>query len=240
MLQLQYFSLYVCACVYVVEEGGGGSRNKAGRTVSSDAVSRKAETHVGVHSQVESPVVPRHHSAEEHAKGGTGGMKRTPASPKDKATAHWNAHVLPLLNKLHASAHNSEELSQLLDDLWEKLSRGNYLGRSGGVGGAKKRSAVLKTVFVLLDSKDPQLLLKVAKILLAVRVPILTYVYTYCMYVRMFVSTTNYVYQFLSRYIYVCMYVCTYVRMYVCTYCTYVRIILFVLYVGMYICVFVE
>jgi hypothetical protein len=97
-------------------------------------------------------------------------VKRTPASPKEKATAHWNAHVLPLLNKLHASAHNSEELSQLLDDLWEKLSRGNYLGRNGGVGGTKKRSAVLKTVFVLLDSKDPQLLLKVAKILLAMRV----------------------------------------------------------------------
>ena len=177
---------FVCILFVVVKEYD--TLSKSSRIVSADALTGKS--HDPASCSHTEPTVPRHHSAGEHTCGTASGVKRSPSSPKDKVTAHWNSNILPLLNQLHPSVQDSREVCRLLDLLWEKLSGGDYLGRSGGVGGTKKRSAVLKAVFVLLDSKDPQLLLKVAKILLAVSHFVLsafTYVRMYNTYVRIYV-----------------------------------------------------
>ena len=94
--------------------------------------------------------------------------KRTVSSPKEKAVAYWTTHIAPLLPELNPATQDTQKLCLLLDRLWEGLRAGNFLGRSGGAGGSKRRGTVLKAVFRLLDSKDPQLLLKVAKILFGV------------------------------------------------------------------------
>ena len=147
------------------------------RTVSADS---KPKTTAPPPTEPRPPMpsdVQRHHSAgsvmergmEHSASSSTGhSPKRTVTSPKGKAVAYWNTHIAPVLLELSPSTQDTQRLCLLLDQLWEGLCVGNFLGRSGGVGGSKRRGTVLKAVFRLLDSKDPKLLLKVAKILFGV------------------------------------------------------------------------
>lgn len=81
----------------------------------------------------------------------------------------WDTEVLPLLENLESTPY--EEVDRLCEScaqLWVCLEKHGLLGRTGGVGGSKKRSTVLRTVFKLLDHKEPRLLLRVAKIIVAV------------------------------------------------------------------------
>ena len=81
----------------------------------------------------------------------------------------WESEVLPLLSALESTSYSeTTKLCEVCDSLWSHLEEHNLLGRTGGVGGTKRRSTVLRTVFKLLDHKDPCLLLKVAKIITAV------------------------------------------------------------------------
>ena len=81
----------------------------------------------------------------------------------------WDGEVVPLLSALESTSYSeTTKLCEICDSLWLRLKEHNLLGRTGGVGGTKRRSTVLRTVFKLLDHKDPSLLLKVAKIITAV------------------------------------------------------------------------
>lgn len=81
----------------------------------------------------------------------------------------WNNEVVPLLSALESTSYGeTAKLCEVCDSLWARLEEHNLLGRTGGVGGTKRRSTVLRTVFKLLDHKDPRPLLKVAKIITAV------------------------------------------------------------------------
>lgn len=81
----------------------------------------------------------------------------------------WDSEVVPLLSALEGTPYSeTAKLCEVCDSLWSRLEQHNLLGRTGGVGGTKKRGTVLRTVFKLLDHKDPHLLLKVAKIITAV------------------------------------------------------------------------
>lgn len=81
----------------------------------------------------------------------------------------WDNEVVPLLSALESTSYSkTTKLCEVCDSLWLRLEEHNLLGRTGGVGGTKRRSTVLRTVFKLLDHKDPRLLLKVAKIITAV------------------------------------------------------------------------
>ena len=96
------------------------------------------------------------------------------SSRKSSATSAelpiWVSDVLPLLKRLDATPYdNTSELCETCDLLWTSLSTHSLLGRSGGLGGTKRRGNVLRTVFRLLDHKNPHVLLKVSKIILAVR-----------------------------------------------------------------------
>lgn len=84
----------------------------------------------------------------------------------------WESEVVPLLQKLDSTPYDSaSQLCETCDLLWSSLSTHSLLGRTGGVGGTKKRGKVLRTVFRLLDHKNPLVLLKVARIILAVSLP---------------------------------------------------------------------
>jgi len=62
-----------------------------------------------------------------------------------------------------AAAKDARHLETLADQLYSVLDRGHYLGRS-----CPWRPAILKTVFKLLDQESPKLLLKLARLILAV------------------------------------------------------------------------
>lgn len=81
----------------------------------------------------------------------------------------WKSEIVPLLHDLEFTPYQKvEHLCTACSSLWTCLEGRGLLGRTGGVGGTKRRSAVLKTIFKLLDHKDPGLLLRVAKIIVAV------------------------------------------------------------------------
>ena len=85
----------------------------------------------------------------------------------------WDVKVAPLLAEVESTSYEEiDHLCQLCSQLWTCLESNNLLGRTGGVGGTKRRSSVLRVVFKLLDHKEPKLLLKVAKIIVAVSVRI--------------------------------------------------------------------
>ena len=90
-------------------------------------------------------------------------------SRKAEAVAFWDAQVAPLLSELETtSSDDVAHLCQVCEALWTNLVQQNLLGKTGGAAGSKRRAAILRTVFRLLDHKDPQLLLKVARIIIAV------------------------------------------------------------------------
>ena len=122
---------------------------------------------------------PRHRPgprSEKSVQKGTSPKRREPTSRKSDAVVFWDSEVAPLLSALGAkgptpSSDPSGEVSrlcQVCDALWAVLEGRGLLGRTGGAGGSKRRSAVLKAVFGLLDHKDPRLLLKLSRIILAV------------------------------------------------------------------------
>ena len=89
---------------------------------------------------------------------------------------NWDKHVAPILNTVDKS--DGEKLSELCSRLWTVLQSNNVIGRSKG----KHRSSVLRSMFQLLNCKDSRLLLKAAKIKLAVSY--CSYMYNLCTTVR--------------------------------------------------------
>ena len=98
---------------------------------------------------------------------------------KSEAPLFWQTEISPLLSQLSSSSSSSalgpEALRLTVDQLFVRLRERECFGRSGGAAGVKQRSAVLRAIFSLLDSTDPSLLMKLAKIILAV-----SCIYTSC------------------------------------------------------------
>jgi hypothetical protein len=107
-------------------------------------------------------------------KGASGEVRSIDSQPPDtrKSSADlpfWKTEVIPLLRDLETTHYqNVEHLCAACSSLWACLEGHGLLGRTGGVGGTKRRGVILKTIFKLLDHKDPGLLLKLARIILAV------------------------------------------------------------------------
>lgn len=99
----------------------------------------------------------------------TGGQPSTETRKSSADLPFWKSEVVPLLCDLESTPYQQvEHLCAVSSSLWECLKRHGLLGKTGGVGGTKNRNAVLRTIFKLLDHEDPRLLLKVAKIIVAV------------------------------------------------------------------------
>ena len=97
-------------------------------------------------------------------------MKKKPtASPKmEEVDSYWEAQITPLLRDLDESASDIARLRELSGTLWSHLEGKGLLGRTGGDAGTKRRAAVLKCLFRLLDHTDSHLLLRLARVILAV------------------------------------------------------------------------
>ena len=78
----------------------------------------------------------------------------------------WERELKPLLDQLNPAEASTDTLITTCNDIWKLLETHSLLGK--GLGG-KRRSVLLKAVFGLLGHKEPELLLKLAKITLAVR-----------------------------------------------------------------------
>ena len=108
-------------------------------------------------------------STESKQRQQSGGKKSRKSSSVE--LPFWDSEVVPLLSALENTPYSeTARLCEVCGSLWSSLEQHSLLGRTGGVGGTKRRSAVLRTVFKLLDHKDPFLLLKVAKIITAVSI----------------------------------------------------------------------
>ena len=114
-------------------------------------------------------------SKEILAKSGLGHKDSSPdktARKKREAVEKWHSKVEPLLKSLEGVAlderEGEEKIMEVCDLLWRTLRDGGFLGRTAGVAGTKRRSVLLKSVFRLLSSKKPSLLVKLSKIILSV------------------------------------------------------------------------
>ena len=81
----------------------------------------------------------------------------------------WTKEVVPLVEEMEKERVDVCRLCSLCDELWRVLESNDMLGRTGGRAGTKRRSLVLKCVFKMLHLKEPKLLMKLAKIILAVK-----------------------------------------------------------------------
>ena len=116
-------------------------------------------------------LVPQESGGGKKGRKGTGSTDRSPRESRKSSAGlpYWKAEVSPLLQKLESTPYQDiGHLCECCSSLWACLERRDLFGRTGGEGGTKKRGVVLRTVFKLLDHKEPRLLLKVARIIIAV------------------------------------------------------------------------
>ncbi len=150
-----------------VLSGGSVRSQDGGRIVSAEE--RKGRT------------INRDKPPEEVANPSEKRSSRTKQSSRKSSVSNaelpvWDSEILPLLKRLDATPYESTtKLCDTCDLLWSSLSTHSLLGRTGGLGGTKRRGNVLRTVFRLLDHKNPHLLLKVSRIILAVSFLLYTY-----------------------------------------------------------------
>ena len=94
--------------------------------------------------------------------------KKVHERPKERRASgtdsFYEERVRPLLERLTVSTGISD-LSPAVSELHRLLEEGNMLGRGAG----KRRTRILRTLFNLLDIDDPRLLLRLARLILAVR-----------------------------------------------------------------------
>lgn len=142
----------------------GDERGKARKTIDSQEVAprRQSKQQKALEKQV--------HVSHKGTKDKISQQKSSSRVKKSDTFPFWDTEVAPFLAELDAAtlATDVTDLYRVCDSLWGSLERHDLLGRSGGMGGSKRRAATLRSVFRLLDRKDPHLLLKLAKIILAV------------------------------------------------------------------------
>ncbi len=144
----------------VLENGVSGGGGGALRVVSAGDVKSRTRPHDG--------------RGGTKGRGKGGSADSTDGSPRQsrKSSADppfWKAEVVPLLRELESTSYRDvQHLCDCCSSLWACLERRGLLGRTGGEAGTKKRGIVLRTVFKMLDHKEPKLLLKVARIIIAV------------------------------------------------------------------------
>lgn len=124
-----------------------------------------------VTSRSDSTKMPLHLISESDShvsRSGCGERATSSVTHVSPAKFSWEKEVTPVLNVITSvSKSDTEVLCELCASLWTALQLGNMIGRSGK---SKQRSSVLRAMFQLLDSKDPKLLLRATKIILAMGV----------------------------------------------------------------------
>ncbi|KAM6432677.1 armadillo repeat-containing protein 2 [Rhynochetos jubatus] len=89
----------------------------------------------------------------------------TRISESEEEEIFWRIKILPILHELEKVEDNIENLCLACTKLYQALSEGNMLGKR-----FKGRSVLLKTLYKLVDIDSDPLCLKLAKIILAMKV----------------------------------------------------------------------
>uniref|UniRef100_A0A8C3QQY1 Armadillo repeat containing 2 n=1 Tax=Cyanoderma ruficeps TaxID=181631 RepID=A0A8C3QQY1_9PASS len=110
---------------------------------------------------------------EKSSQSSTSGQKRRVKGLKDETRINeweeedffWHTEILPILRELEKREDNIEHLCLACTKLYQALDEGNMLGKR-----FKRRNVLLKTLYKLVDIDSDPLSLKLAKIILAMKV----------------------------------------------------------------------
>ncbi|CAH1229269.1 ARMC2 [Branchiostoma lanceolatum] len=136
----------------------GSARSRSRRTGDEEAGGDgRTGRESGYHSQPSS-------AERKETRSGSGG-RRDDETPEE--ALFWNTSVLPILTDMeyHSKDKKHRTLCDLCDRLYTTLDMASLLGRA-----AKRRSALLKTLYKLIDIDDPRVMLKLARLILALKV----------------------------------------------------------------------
>ncbi|XP_009977640.1 PREDICTED: armadillo repeat-containing protein 2-like, partial [Tauraco erythrolophus] len=95
----------------------------------------------------------------------TGLEGETRINESEEEEFFWHVKILPILHELEKVEDNIENLCLACTKLYQALNEGNMLGKR-----FKRRSVLLKTLYKLVDIDSDPLCLKLAKIILAMKV----------------------------------------------------------------------
>ncbi|KAK1212679.1 ARMC2 protein, partial [Pygoscelis papua] len=95
----------------------------------------------------------------------TGLEDETRINESEEEEIFWHIKILPILHELEKVEENIENLCLACTKLYQALNEGNMLGKR-----FKRRSVLLKTLYKLVDVDSDPLCLKLAKIILAMKV----------------------------------------------------------------------
>ncbi|NXC69524.1 ARMC2 protein, partial [Anhinga anhinga] len=95
----------------------------------------------------------------------TGLEDETRINESEEEEIFWHIKILPILHELEKVEDNIENLCLACTKLYQALNEGNMLGKR-----FKRRSVLLKTLYKLVDIDSDPLCLKLAKIILAMKV----------------------------------------------------------------------
>ncbi|KAF1463908.1 Armadillo repeat-containing protein 2, partial [Spheniscus demersus] len=95
----------------------------------------------------------------------TGLEDETRMNESEEEEIFWHIKILPILHELEKVEDNIENLCLACTKLYQALNEGNMLGKR-----FKRRSVLLKTLYKLVDIDSDPLCLKLAKIILAMKV----------------------------------------------------------------------
>ncbi|NXN28663.1 ARMC2 protein, partial [Nycticryphes semicollaris] len=95
----------------------------------------------------------------------TGSGDETRINESEEEEIFWHIKVLPILHELEKAEDNIENLCLACTKLYQALNEGNMLGKR-----CKRRSVLLKILYKLVDIDSDPLCLKLAKIILAMKV----------------------------------------------------------------------
>ncbi|XP_064628515.1 armadillo repeat-containing protein 2-like isoform X2 [Lineus longissimus] len=156
---------------YIEERGEGdgsdeprASSASEGRKTSSDRKHRDSGKESGYGSdRVGSGGSSRGSSAGKSGTTSSAAAKGGEETPEE--ALYYTQHVGLIIEEMITQKGNTERLIHLGNMLYKALSEGNLLGRN-----CKRRSAILKSIFKLLDMEEPRLLLVLARNILALKV----------------------------------------------------------------------
>ncbi|NXY72129.1 ARMC2 protein, partial [Glareola pratincola] len=98
-------------------------------------------------------------------RGVTGSEGETRINESEEEEIFWHIKILPILHELEKVEDNIENLCLACTKLYQALNEGNMLGKR-----FKRRSVLLKILYKLVDIDSDPLCLKLAKIILAMKV----------------------------------------------------------------------
>ncbi|XP_066035545.1 armadillo repeat-containing protein 2 isoform X3 [Chamaea fasciata] len=119
------------------------------------------------------PCVQMKEPGKESSQSRTSGQKRRVKGLKDETRINeweeedffWQTKILPILRELEKREDNIEHLCLACTKLYQALDEGNMLGKR-----FRRRNVLLKTLYKLVDIDSDPLSLKLAKIILAMKV----------------------------------------------------------------------